>query len=342
MTEAARLDMDAPLPWLVDHWSRLSSARQSGRLSHALLVSGPPGVGKRHLAELLAHSLLCHDHRPNEVACGRCADCRLLKGDNHPDLVRVGPDPEAKSEEIPIAAVRALVERGALTPGRGAWKVTLIDPADHLNAAAANALLKTLEEPSGNALICLITEHAGRLPATVRSRCQQVCVPIPTLEQSVSWLAGKLPDADIGLRLRLAHGAPLRALSELDEHLLLQRRDRLAGFLAIARGDRDPVTEAAAWNGLGPRLCLDWLATWLVDLVRLNVAEDPAWLDNPDQRDAFRALARRIDPTAAHRLLQRVLHARGSAESRINTQLMFESLSIEWARVTAIHGARRI
>jgi DNA polymerase-3 subunit delta' len=143
------------------------------------------------------------------------------------------------------------------------------------------------------------------------------------------------------LRLCLAHGGPLRALGELDDARLEQRRERIAGFLAVARGERDPLVEASAWNGLGPRLCLDWMAGWLVDLVRLAASEHPAQLANPDQREALRALAGRLEPTALHRLLQRVLRARALVETRANPQLLLESLSIEWLRVGAGQAIRR-
>lgn len=341
MIEPTPLAFDAPLPWLVDDWKRLDRARGDGRLAHGLLVSGPRGIGKRHLVELLARSMLCGVPTADGLACERCADCALIAAESHPDLLRVGPDPEAKSEEIPVAAIRALVERGALTPSRAAWKVTLVDPADHLNAAAANALLKTLEEPPGAALIVLVTEQPGRLPATIRSRCGQIRIPTPSTADALAWLAGRLPQEAAALRLGLAHGGPLRALAELDDAGLEQRRERIAGFLAIARGERDPLVEASAWNSLGPRLCLDWLAGWLVDLVRLSASERPAQLDNPDQRDALRALARRLEPAALHRLLQRVLRARALVETRANPQLLLESLSIEWLRVGAGQAFRR-
>jgi DNA polymerase III subunit delta' len=332
---------DAPLPWVIEDWMRLDRARRNGRLAHGLLISGARGVGKRHLVELFARSLLCRSPTADGYACGRCADCDLIAAGSHPDLLRIGPDPEAKSDEIPVATIRSLVDRGALTPSRAEWKVTLVDPADHLNAAAANALLKTLEEPPGAALIVLVTEQPGRLPATVRSRCQQIRIPTPPTEHALDWLAGRMPADNAALRLGLAHGAPLRALEELDDALLRQRQERVSGFLAIARGERDPVAEAAAWNSLGPRLCLDWLAGWLVDLIRLGATRAPIRLDNPDQRKPFAELASRLEPAATHRLLKRVLRARALIETSVNPHLLLESLSIEWLRVGAGQARRR-
>lgn len=333
VTDLGGIPLSTPLPWLGGLWSQLQGARQAGRLAHGLLLNGPRGVGKRHFAECLAHSLLCRSPGPDGVACGRCPDCVLIEAGNHPDLVRVGPDPESKSGEITIATVRGFTERESLTPSRAPWKIALIDPADRLGTSAANALLKTLEEPAGQTILCLIAERTGALPATIRSRCLQLKVAPPAEEVALGWLRQQSPRGDWDLRLRLAQGAPLRAWADFDDALLEQRRQRLAGFLALADGTQDPLTEAGVWNGLGAKLMLEWLASWICDLVRLMVTEEPVRLENPDQKGAFAALARRIDPAVGHRLLARVLDGRALAESNVNHQLLLESLAIDWARV---------
>ncbi len=333
MTGHDLLPPEAPLPWLTGIWSRLRGSREADRVAHGLLVSGPSGVGKRHLVELYARSLLCHTRGVDGMACGRCSDCSLLAAGSHPDLIRVGPDPESRSGEIPIGAIRNLSQRESLTPSRAQWKVAIIDPADRLNPAAANALLKTLEEPAGQTLLCLVGERLGQLPATIRSRCQQIKIPVPGESEALEWLKEQGTAGDLVLRLRLAHGAPLRARCELDETLLEQRRERLDGFLAVAAGSGDPVREAAAWNQLGAPSMLDWLAGWLCDILRLMITAEPARLDNPDRRADFARLARAIEPAAGHRFLQRILEARALAETNLNQLLQLESLAIEWSRI---------
>ncbi|MBK1645302.1 DNA polymerase III subunit delta' [Thiocapsa imhoffii] len=322
------LPRDRALPWMTAQWQRLLASRQAGRLAHGLLVSGLPGLGKRHLVDLFARSLLCHTPTAAGFACQRCPDCVLVAAHNHPDLLRIGPDSEAKSSDISIDTVRALVDRGALTPSRGAWKVTILDPADHLTAAASNALLKTLEEPPGVALIVLVTEYPSRLPATIRSRCLQLKIPLPPSELALQWLVEQVEDGSAPLRLALAHGAPLRALASFDANLLQARRERLDGFFALLRGTRDPLGEAAAWQALGPPLALEWLAGWFTDLLRLKASECAPHLDNPDQRASFAALARTLDANAAHRVLQRTLRGRALVETRVNPQLTLEALAI--------------
>jgi DNA polymerase-3 subunit delta' len=247
--------------------------------------------------------------------------------------VRVGPDPEGKSDEIKVGSIRDLIESEGLTPTRGAHKLISIDPADRMNPSAANALLKTLEEPAPGTLFCLITERAYLLPATVRSRCQRLALGLPDEAGALGWLAGRIKTGDPALLLRLAHGAPLRALGLADEALLARRDAAFAGFLAVGQGERDPVAEAQAWSDLGPRVSLDWLGGWVSDLLRLRTDGAAGYLSNPDKRGALVRLTGRLDLLAGHRYLQRILRARASQDSPLNPQLLHESLLIDWAHL---------
>jgi DNA polymerase-3 subunit delta' len=321
------------LPWLVPTWARLQQALAADRLPHALLIVGARGLGKRRLADLFARSLLCRTPGRGALPCGACTDCDLNAAGTHPDWRQVRPDPESKSGEITIDAIRELTERSGLTPVRGTRKLVLIDPADRMNAAAANALLKTLEEPTGNTVLLLIAEQPGRLPATIRSRCQLLKLAAPPEDQALSWLTPRL-GAAAPRRLRLAYGAPLRALDEFDPATLDQRATLVRGLIGIGRGELDPVAVAAAWNTIGARLSLDCLASSLCDLLRLAVCGGaPPRLADPDLAQPLRALTRNIDPGAAHRLLRRVFEARGLVESTVNPLMQLESLLIEWARI---------
>ncbi|WP_295459133.1 DNA polymerase III subunit delta' [uncultured Thiodictyon sp.] len=320
------------LPWLEPNWARLQQALAIDRLPHALLIVGARGLGKRRLADLFARALLCRTPGPAALPCGTCTDCRLNAAGSHPDWRRVTPDPESKSGEIAIDAIRELTDRSALTPVRGTRKLVLIDPADRMNAAAANALLKTLEEPAGNTLLLLIAEQPGRLPATIRSRCQLLKLAVPPQDQALAWLTPRL-GAAAPVRLRLAYGAPLRALDAFDQATLDNRETLVRGFIGIGRGELDPVAAAAAWNALGARLSLDCLASSLCDLLRLAVSPAPPRLADPGLAAPLRGLADRIDPGAAHRLLRRVFEARGLVESSLNPLMQMESLLIEWARI---------
>lgn len=348
-----------PHPWHLEVWARLWRAHTEGALGHALLVSGPAGIGKRMLTETLARALLCRRPTAAGYPCGECAECRLTAAGNHPDLLLLRPDAEAKSPEIKAEQVRALCERQTLTPHRAARKVIRIVPAEAMNPFAANSLLKTLEEPVDSTLLILVAEQVHRLPATVRSRCQQVRLTRPPAALALPWLQQQLqaiqpPVAvEAALLLQLAHGAPLLALGLADADHLTQRTRALADFIAVGQGRQDPLAVADAWQRLEPALVLGQLAGWVSDLLRLAV--DPACihLDNPDQRTvlsdllAYRASSRAagraagLDPATAQRFLQQILAARAQAAAPINKQLMFESLLVQWARIApggAHHG----
>ncbi|MGB5830402.1 MAG: DNA polymerase III subunit delta' [Thiohalocapsa sp.] len=333
---ADRISHFETLPWLASHWRRLWDAHCSGRLGHAMLLAGPAGIGKRHFGDLFAAALLCGRPGADGQPCGVCAECELLSGGNHPDLVHLGPDPESKSGEIRVDAVRELCSRQSLTASRGPRAVLQSAPAEAMNLFAANSLLKTLEEPADSTLLMLISEDPSRLTATVTSRCQRLNMLPPDPESARAWLSTRLDDAelDVDLLLRLAHQAPLRALALADRQWLKLREDGFRRFQAVAEGREDPLGAAAAWQQLEAALVLDWIVGWISDLLRISSDGDADYLSNPDRRRDLAALAARINPSACHRFLQQVLKAKALANLPTNKLLLFESLLVRWARLT--------
>lgn len=326
-----------PLPWLAGPWERLWAAAREGRLGHALLIAGPPGIGKRLLAERLTAALLCGKSGADGTPCGQCDDCRLLAAGNHPDRVMLTPDPAGKSREIKVDEVREVCARQALTSHGGRCKVIAVVPAEALNTVAANSLLKTLEEPAPSTRWTLVSEDPGRLPQTIRSRCQRLNLPIPPEPLSLPWLREQLRGnaAEPGLLLRLAHGAPLAALALAGGDGLAQRESGFAGFVAVGRGERDPLALADAWQRQDPSVVLGHLASWVCDLLRLCADPAAVWLDNPDKRPQLLAMAAGIAPAAGHRYLRRVLVARGVADASVNKLLTYEALLVRWARLAS-------
>jgi DNA polymerase-3 subunit delta' len=205
-----------------------SLARRAERRPHALLVYGPRGVGKLALAERVSQLLLCE--ASGNKPCGACDGCRWFLGGNHPDFRRLEPEALAKqpaveteeeggaarrskqpSIEIRIEQVRALADFLNVGSHRGGRRVTLVHPAEHMNAATANALLKGLEEPPADAVFILVSHRPAQLLPTIRSRCVAVPVPLPGHKAALEWLAKegvKEPER----WLAYAGGAPLRAL----------------------------------------------------------------------------------------------------------------------------------
>jgi DNA polymerase-3 subunit delta' len=223
-----------PLPWL---GQALKAALASAR-SHALLVQGAGGVGEFEMAVMLAQTWLCEapQRKPDAWACGRCASCLLFNAHGHPDFKLLVPealretlgwmpdesetvarDAETKtskakpSREIKVDEVRSAIAFAQQTSSRGKAKVVLIYPAESVNLIAANALLKTLEEPAGQLRFVLASAAADALLPTLRSRCQPLPLPIPDEAQSVSWLQEQgVEQAQV--LLRAAGGRPQEAL----------------------------------------------------------------------------------------------------------------------------------
>lgn len=221
-------------PWLL---APLAQALQTTR-SHALLIHGPRGVGQFELALALACAWLCEAEpatRPSGQACGVCGACRLIEARTHPDLLVLVPEAlqqamgwsaaeeaadgegakgRKPSKEIRVEAVRAAVAFAQKTSTRGGMKVTVLYPAERINATSANMLLKTLEEPPGRARFILASAAPQQLLPTVRSRCQALCLPLPRQEEAIDWLEAQRV-AQPGVLLGAAGGAPLEALERL-------------------------------------------------------------------------------------------------------------------------------
>lgn len=251
-------EIPLPLPWQEAQWEHLTGARAAGRLPHALLLAGPSGNGKRRLATALAAAVLCRSPTTTGHACSRCRACQLFAAGTHPDHLQV--EPGGASQTIRVDAVRSVTEFVAQTAQQGGWKVVTLAPAESMNRNAANALLKCLEEPAGTTLLLLVADHPALLPATVRSRCRRLALPVPSTRDALAWLQGLAVDEDTARRaLAEAGGRPLlaRELSSPDAAELRTEWD--ARLLALLRGELDLVTTAGAWQEVADEQWLPWL-----------------------------------------------------------------------------------
>ena len=245
-------------------WARLTGMR--GRLPHALLLHGVPGIGKLALAEHFAHLLVCENRRPEGQPCGSCEGCRWYLAGNHPDVrflepetlarnVAVpeeGEEPKARdakpSNQIKIEQSRALGDFVHVMSHRGGYRVAIVHPAEDMNTATANSLLKNLEEPPADAVFLLVSHRPSRLLPTIRSRCVSVPVPVPDAGAAAAWLGAQ------GVRnaerwLAFSGGAPLRAL----EYATGERGAAIERVLrGIAAGDRSALAEAKDRESLEP------------------------------------------------------------------------------------------
>jgi DNA polymerase-3 subunit delta' len=220
-------------PWQQRQWLHLTNAHLQGRLPHGILLTSPSGTGMEDFSRAFAAWLMCESQNKNS-ACKECHACKLLMSGNHPDLHMV--EPEEAGKQIKVEAIRALIEFTHLTSQYHQKKIAIIQPADAMNRSSANALLKTLEEPSGDVVLLLVSSSPSRLPVTIRSRCQRIQFHPVDRESGLAWLIENSPldDARAEELWTLAQGKPLHVLEMLDndqaEHQAQLLRD-LRGLL---------------------------------------------------------------------------------------------------------------
>lgn len=242
----------------------LRAAFEADRMPHALLIHEAPGAGGDLLARWVAQLVLCI--HPAQAPCGTCAACQRVATALHPDLLSLRPI--EGSRQIRIDEVRELAQDLALTSHQGGYKVALLSPADALNRSAANALLKTLEEPPPRTLLMLVTTQPSRLPATVLSRCQRIRVSAPGRAEAVTWLESTRGAGDWNAALDILGEAPILA-AESDAAAIVrigaEVRQSLDESLA---GRSDPAALAESWSRSELPLRLRCFETWLTKLIR--------------------------------------------------------------------------
>jgi DNA polymerase-3 subunit delta' len=263
------------LPWHEEHWSRLQARRQRCALPHALLLCGAAGLGKREFAQRFVRGLLCTEPVQGE-ACGHCRGCQLTAAGSHPDRVELTfglrRDGTPRTE-IVVDQIRELSARLAMRSQLGGWQVVTIDPADAMNAAAANALLKTLEEPAAQTMLILLADAPWRLAATIRSRCQRIEFHLPEPALALAWLQRE-GVADGKAALAASGGNPGLAM-QWARHGALEQRAEVRRDLAALAGGRGQATEVARrWLDDEPAQRLWFAAQAVADELRARSLGD--------------------------------------------------------------------
>ncbi len=322
-------------PWLEPVLERIGARRQDGRMPHAVLVTGRPGVGKSILASRLAALLICEEPDSSRLPCGHCTGCRLQAAGNHPDYRYVTFEFDEKARRlrtvITVDQIRALSEGLTLSRHGEGYRVAVLEPADALNINAANSLLKTLEEPADNTVLILISAQPGRLPPTVRSRCQQVRVDPPATDVALDWLAEQGAGAEPEIFLRLADGAPLLALELARAEVLQDRRSRFDTLVGLCNGSQRPETVAQAWAQDEDLRGLGWMREWLMDLLKIRLSGRLDAVHAVDLAERLQRLAGKLDSRVLFRQLDAVNRSLRLVDSGLNRQLMMEDILLAWA-----------
>lgn len=286
MSDSAAIE--APCPWHRDTLQQVLARRDAGRLPHALLFTGPAGIGKGRLAESLLQVLLCESPRGG-LACGRCHGCHMSTAGTHPDLCRVMPAEPGKA--IRIDQVRELMEFASRTPQYGGHRVALLMPAQAMNRNAQNALLKTLEEPGADTLLILVCDQLSALLPTVRSRCQQQSLPVPSPSVAEPWVAGQLavPERAAAL-LAAAGGAPLKAVALEQADWFGERAALVQALARTGAGQASPVVIARQFASYDTQALLEACYGWVRQALRLS--QDAHSVTDPELARAMPQLAR--------------------------------------------------
>jgi DNA polymerase-3 subunit delta' len=318
------------LPWHKAHWQRLCDYITQQRIPQALLITGNKGLGKRELAERFAASLLCSAPNADGESCNQCHGCKLIAAGNHPDLIYIVPEEPGKA--IGINQIRELILDTQLKPQYDAYRVVIIDPADQLNKAAANAFLKCLEEPTERTLIILITAKPAKLPITIVSRCQRLAINPPDRNTVIDWLKQQ-SIGDPETLAALSQNAPLAALQYAGEDTLSIQSSCFKAWLDIAQHRASPVVIAEDWQKLPLPALLLWLTSWLADMIKCKFLVHPSQLFNTSLQRPLQELSRPLDLKNLFQLYDLLLAARERIDSQINKQMMLEEILILWSEI---------
>ena len=308
--------------------SILRRALSGGRLAHAYLFAGPEGVGKRLMALALARALFC----TNGDSCGECAACRKLEHRNHPDMHVLEPD----GNSIKIEQIRVIQHDLSLRPFEASRKVCLIEAADLMTTAAANALLKTLEEPRGDTLLILLSSHPQRLLETIRSRCQLLQFTRQPQELIRAALQTQLgvDDAEAHVLAALSEGSFKKAFGKDRQLYLEERRALLKTLTALSSGSILPTLEFAeqlAGDKATLPDILEIFQAFYRDVLLALHGRDSSELVNLDLGEKVRRVAGREDVGNVLAKLEALGNARRQLERNLNPQLVMEVLLLRLA-----------
>ena len=336
-------------PWQSEVWQQLQAMRE--RLPHAILFHGQSGIGKAVFAEAFAQSLLCEARLPSGHACGACLSCGWFAQYGHPDYRRVRPevldddasagesDNESRagtstsskasktpSKDIRIEQVRALADFMNISTHRQGRRVVLLYPAEALNSASANALLKTLEEPPPATVFLLVSNNIERLLPTMLSRCRQIALPMPGTDEALAWLSAQgIGSADAWLAEQ--GGAPLTALTmaqmgsrdSQDELLAVLMRPTLEAALKTAeRLQKSPL----------PELVLG-LQRWLYDLCSFKSAGKVRYY--PSRLKELSMLADRVTMMQLLVAVKQADEHRAVASHPLSARLFIEDMLLDYS-----------
>jgi DNA polymerase-3 subunit delta' len=310
----------------------LQAAIARDRLAHAYLFHGADRIGKRLLAIRFAQALLCDGAASptGTDSCGVCRSCRQVEAQTHPDFSVIRPDPEQANPQIKIEQIREIEQQLIYRPLIGDRKICVIDEADRMTIGAANALLKTLEEPPDHSLFLLITSRASALPVTIRSRCQalRLTPPARTQIEAAVILRRNLPPPQARFLAVLSDGQLGRALElDLDEEKARQR-EYTSLLTPAALGSIGTLLSTAETLAKADRAgdALAWLQGWLRDLLMLAVTGASDDILDQDRRRTLTSLASTVNVDVLTDLLEEIETLERQGHRHLNLHMALENI----------------
>lgn len=321
-------------PWLYVYWLQLAKTINQKRIPQALLMTGHKGLGKYALATHFAQSLLCFVRDSAGEFCGQCHSCKLFQAQTHPDYKLI--EPEKEGQLITVATIRQTTTQLSLKPQFDSLRVVVINPADSLNNAAANAFLKYLEEPTERTTLILITEKPAKLPATIISRCQKLYIACPDEDTVNTWLQQHhlLENSDVVLSL--SKGSPLLAKQLSEGAMLTLRTQCFHSWMKILYSKVSFNEVAEKWCKLNKNemeFLLFWLISWVIDMIKLAYQRPPLKLYNPDFTADLQKLTQKIELRELYQYYDFLLLSQKRLDTQLNRQLMFEEILIKWMSI---------
>lgn len=324
-------------PWLNAPYRQLVGQYAAGRGHHALLVHAAPGNGDEALLYALSRWLICQQ-RNGEKSCGECHSCRLMLAGNHPDYHVLTP--EKGKSSLGIEPIRQVIEILYSHAQQSGAKVVWLPQAELLTEAAANALLKTLEEPPANTFFLLACREPSRLLATLRSRCFYWYLASPDEALSLQWLNRQAPGnpTDRLTALRLHDGAPIAA-EQLLQPQHWQQRSALCTALSSALPQRDMLALLPVLNHDDVAERLHWLCALLVDAMKWQQGA-AGYVLNQDQQPLVQQLASRLSGSSLQQIVQQWLKCRQQLLNVIgvNRELLLTEQLLSWEQMLGSAG----
>ena len=324
--------------WQTPIWRRIIADKK--RLPHAILLRGKSGIGKLGFAISLSQSLLCEQANADHQACGTCPSCGWFAQDNHPDFRLIGPEQDADKEEgsstkptkkktqIVIDQIRGLSDFLSLSSHKSdGLRIVVIHPAEGLNSAAANALLKMLEEPPANVVFILVAHQSHKIIPTIMSRCQKIDMPVPTTSEALAWMRENGIEAPEAL-LSYAGGSPLMAINDAEEVALASIE--IGKLLSLgAKADIFQLTSICL--ALGIENAVNALQKWCYDLLHYHFTQKVRYHQN--QESVLKKLAQQVILTRLLEFQSTLSNAKKSANHPLNNELQLERLFLHYIQI---------